>query len=133
MELRVLFAVAHRFTWYGRWGYEHGRGAFNISKATWRATLTNLHNTPMAALMEDFLMHTSDGAITEIIDRYQANPLPSLAKRASVRPLTRLKSVPCDEQGYLLSFPTFVPSVASSPLSHSIPLNSQRQLYVDDF
>ena len=116
--------MAHRFTWYGRWGYEHGRGAFNISKATWRATLTNLHNIPMAALMEDFLMHTSDGAITEIIDRYQATihlspPLPSPqitgpASYASVQPLTSGRS-------RLHCFLTFAPSAASSPLPFPPP------------
>jgi len=75
MELRVLYATAHRFTWYGHWGYEHGRGAFNISKTTWRATLTNVHNVPVAALLEDFRTHTSDTAILEIIDRYQVRRL----------------------------------------------------------
>lgn len=79
MELRVLYATAHRFTWYGHWGYEFGRGAFNISKATWRATLNNVHNIPVAAVLTDFLTHTSDRAVPEIIDRYQV--IESLASK----------------------------------------------------
>ncbi len=31
MELRVLHAAAHKTTWYGQWGYQYGRGAFNIT------------------------------------------------------------------------------------------------------
>lgn len=32
MELRVLHAAAHKVTWYGQWGYQYGRGAFNITQ-----------------------------------------------------------------------------------------------------
>ena len=32
MELRLLHAVAHRQTWYGRWGFLFGRGGFAIGK-----------------------------------------------------------------------------------------------------
>lgn len=32
MELRVLHAAAHKSTWYGQWGYQYGRGAFNITQ-----------------------------------------------------------------------------------------------------
>jgi len=32
MELRVLHAAAHKTTWYGQWGYQYGRGAFNITQ-----------------------------------------------------------------------------------------------------
>ena len=35
MELRVLHAAAHKVTWYGRWGYHFGRGAFNITHNKW--------------------------------------------------------------------------------------------------
>lgn len=31
MELRVLHAATHKMTWYGQWGYQYGRGAFNIT------------------------------------------------------------------------------------------------------
>ena len=31
MELRVLHAAAKKVTWYGQWGYNYGRGAFNIT------------------------------------------------------------------------------------------------------
>ena len=31
MELRVLHAAANKVTWYGQWGYNYGRGAFNIT------------------------------------------------------------------------------------------------------
>ena len=31
MELRVLHAAAKKATWYGQWGYNYGRGAFNIT------------------------------------------------------------------------------------------------------
>ena len=31
MELRVLHAAAFKNTWYGQWGYQYGRGAFNIT------------------------------------------------------------------------------------------------------
>ena len=74
MELRVLYAVAHQATWYGNWGYEFGRGPFNILKTTWRATLRNVHSLPMAALLSDFMSHTSDAVLPEIIDRYQVIP-----------------------------------------------------------
>ena len=32
MELRLLHTVAHRQTWYGRWGFLFGRGGFAIGK-----------------------------------------------------------------------------------------------------
>ena len=32
MELRLLHTVAHRQTWYGRWGFAFGRGGFAIGK-----------------------------------------------------------------------------------------------------
>lgn len=32
MELRLLHTVAHRQTWYGRWGFIFGRGGFAIGK-----------------------------------------------------------------------------------------------------
>lgn len=30
--MRVLHAAAHKVTWYGQWGYQYGRGAFNITQ-----------------------------------------------------------------------------------------------------
>ncbi len=32
MELRLLHTVAHRQTWYGRWGFLFGRGGFATGK-----------------------------------------------------------------------------------------------------
>ena len=78
MELRVLHAVAYQATWYGEWGYEFGRGAFNITKTAWRATLKNAHNLSMDAILSDFKAHTSDSVLPEIIDRYQ---VPVLRRR----------------------------------------------------
>lgn len=40
MELRVLHAAAHKVTWYGQWGYQYGRGAFNITQNKCALTLT---------------------------------------------------------------------------------------------
>ena len=38
MELRVLHAAAHKTTWYGQWGYQYGRGAFNITHSKYVST-----------------------------------------------------------------------------------------------
>ena len=67
----MLHAVAHQTTWYGQWGYEFGRGPFNINKTTWRATLKNVHALSMESILADFQAHTSDTSLAEIIDRYQ--------------------------------------------------------------
>lgn len=71
MELRVLHAAAYLHTWYGKWGYDVGRGPFNISKKTWKSTVALVHNTPMTAVLEDFNSCVFDPHIGQIIDRYQ--------------------------------------------------------------
>ena len=32
MELRVLHTAAHLHTWYGQWGYDYGRGGYNMTR-----------------------------------------------------------------------------------------------------
>lgn len=71
MELRVLHAAAYQHTWYGKWGYTFGRGPFNISRRTWRSTVSSVHNTPMAAILADFENCIADRRMLDIIDRYQ--------------------------------------------------------------
>ena len=71
MELRVLHSAAYLQTWYGKWGYGFGRGPFNISKKTWKSTVTSVHNTPMASVLADFENCVADLAIPAIIERYQ--------------------------------------------------------------
>lgn len=44
MELRVLHAAAKKVTWYGQWGYNYGRGAFNITHSKYvKSRLEAMH------------------------------------------------------------------------------------------
>ena len=69
MELRVLHAVAHRKTWYGRWGYDIGRGGFNLSPSAWEAAACALHGARLRSIVSDFA--AVDPAVVRIIERYQ--------------------------------------------------------------
>ena len=71
MELRVLHAVAHKKTWYGRWGYTFGRAGFNLSPGAWEAAASALHDAPLKSLVRDF--RSVDPAIVRIIERYQVS------------------------------------------------------------
>ena len=73
MELRVLHAAAYQHTWYGKWGYNFGRGPFNISKKTWKSTVSSVHNTPMTSLLADFESCIADRRMLNIIEQYQVH------------------------------------------------------------
>ena len=74
MELRVLHTTAHGGTWYGRWGYDFGRGGFNIQAPAWRAAAAAVASAPLAALCNDFEATRADAAVLRVLQRYQASP-----------------------------------------------------------
>lgn len=69
MELRVLYAVAYQKTWYGRWGYNYGRGGFNISRPTWRKAMTTLSSVPVESLLQE--VESTDTVLARVISLYQ--------------------------------------------------------------
>lgn len=71
MELRVLYAAAHRLTWYGQWQYAFGRGAFNISRRSWQSSVDKIHAMSLEAIKADFQKFEASPIVLEIIDRYQ--------------------------------------------------------------
>lgn len=62
MELRLLHTVAHRQTWYGRWGYVFGRGGFAIGKQVGLSVLLALQSSQAAG---PYLSAGSSGASQE--------------------------------------------------------------------
>lgn len=69
MELRVLYAVAYQKTWYGRWGYNYGRGGFNISRPSWKKAMASLSSVPVGALLQE--AKSTDDVLARVISQYQ--------------------------------------------------------------
>jgi hypothetical protein len=72
MELRVLHTAAHKVTWYGRFGYSLGRGAYNITRQQWRRAAEHVHGASLDALLFDFLGGVDDGVLA-IVQRYRVS------------------------------------------------------------
>ncbi|GAB4820344.1 hypothetical protein N2152v2_007390 [Parachlorella kessleri] len=75
LELRVLHTAAHKVTWYGRFGYSLGRGAYNITRQQWRRAAEHVHGASLDALIWDFLGGVDDGVLA-ILQRYRVSPPP---------------------------------------------------------
>lgn len=69
MELRILYAVAYGFTWYGNFGYEFGRGPYNISEDRWLAAMHMIQATPLTHLLHDF--EGIEEGVPAVIKRYR--------------------------------------------------------------
>lgn len=69
MELRILNKVALGRTWYGQWGYEFGRGPFNINEDRWHRAAEHVSAASLDALLYDF--EGVENGVPAIIDRYR--------------------------------------------------------------
>ena len=69
MELRVLHTVAYGHTWYGKYGYEFGRGAYNVSKTQWLASGNYLMTASLRHLLHDF--EGVEPGVPAIVNRYK--------------------------------------------------------------
>lgn len=71
MDLRVLHAIAHGQTWYGRWSYLFGRGMFNVPQTRWEMAVRKLHKASLTALWP-FMMESghSGTPLAAILRRY---------------------------------------------------------------
>ncbi|KFM23982.1 PHD finger protein [Auxenochlorella protothecoides] len=68
MDLRVLHTAAHLSTWYGQFGFDFGRGAYNITREQWAEAARAVHAAPLRSLVDDF--HCVDDAVVGIVQRY---------------------------------------------------------------
>ncbi|KAL6772237.1 hypothetical protein ACKKBG_A29465 [Auxenochlorella protothecoides x Auxenochlorella symbiontica] len=68
MDLRVLHTAAHLSTWYGQFGFDFGRGAYNITREQWAEAARAVHAAPLRSLVDDF--HGVDDAVVGIVQRY---------------------------------------------------------------
>ena len=69
MELRILYAAAYGFTWYGNFGYEFGRGPYNTSKDRWLAAMHMIQATSLAHLLHDF--EGVEEGVPAVVKRYR--------------------------------------------------------------
>ena len=74
MDLRVLHAIAHGQTWYGRWGYAFGRGTHNLPLAQWEAAVRRLHKVQLTALWPDAMGGSTAGTpLADVLHRYASS------------------------------------------------------------
>jgi len=57
LPYRLLHAIAHKTTWYGKWGYSFCRGPFNISETKWKNAVNRLHNFPLSTFKSELKRH----------------------------------------------------------------------------
>jgi hypothetical protein len=70
MTLRLLHTAAYGHTWYGKWGYEFGRGSFAITQTAWHHAVNGVMRAPLNAMLKDF--EAVDAAVCAILGTYSA-------------------------------------------------------------
>ena len=70
MELRVLYAAATKYTWYGLFGYEFGRGGYNITSTTWSRAVDTVHDASLSSIEADLEAMEDTGSLA-VISRYK--------------------------------------------------------------
>jgi len=125
MELRVLHTAATKMTWYGKFGYHFGRGAFNIPLVRWRKAAEQVHNASLDGIEHD-AQALGDIALLAILQRYRAGVPGKLRLRTLGQLLDRMLGLLHNQDEAVLFFQKealriayFVPvkpaAVASSP------------------
>lgn len=51
LELRLIHSIAYGTPWYGRWGYEFGRGCYGITAKMYQEAKTNLQSLSLQSLL----------------------------------------------------------------------------------
>ena len=57
LPYRLLHSIAHKTTWYGKWGYTFCRGPFNITEAAWVAAVARLNALPLQSFKSEVKRH----------------------------------------------------------------------------
>lgn len=69
IELRLLHGVAYGRPWFGRWGYEFGRGSFGVTQQMYQKAIEALQNMPLSLIIHQ--IGSSNRDIPVIFSRYQ--------------------------------------------------------------
>ncbi|QDZ17651.1 PHD finger protein [Chloropicon primus] len=57
LPYRLLHSIAHKTTWYGKWGYSFCRGPFNITESKWKSAVSRLHSFPLSTFKNEVRKH----------------------------------------------------------------------------
>lgn len=55
LELRLVHSIAYGTPWYGRWGYEFGRGCYGITAKMYQEAKINLQSLSLQSLLGKLL------------------------------------------------------------------------------
>ncbi|XP_041015490.1 PHD finger protein MALE STERILITY 1 [Juglans microcarpa x Juglans regia] len=70
MELRLLHGLGYGEPWFGRWGYDFGRGTFCVTRSMYQKAIEAIQGMPLYLLIHH--LGTSNHQIPIIFSRYQA-------------------------------------------------------------
>lgn len=71
MELRLLYGVAYGQSWFGKWGYEFGRGSYGVTEDQYNKAINILSTLDLNKIMAHFKNSSRGKVIQQIIRRYR--------------------------------------------------------------
>lgn len=71
MDLRLLYGVAYRHSWFGKWGYRFCHGSFGVKEHNYESAMDLLSSLELDRVIEDFSLVNSWVDIKQMIHRYR--------------------------------------------------------------
>nr|GEV86228.1 PHD finger protein At2g01810-like [Tanacetum cinerariifolium] len=71
MEIRLIYGVAFKSSWFGNWGYKFGAGSFGVTEDKYRGAVQFLAGLDLDMVIDDFKSASHGRKIERIICKYR--------------------------------------------------------------